>query len=248
MACAACQGLSTQLWSYWSKNCTQVDVSQYPEVIPQNTAIPHWAYLNYAVCVFLAARYGSHTLVQTGGGFDPEAAKLAGDQPEGLPGAPSIVPPPEHFSASDPAPPASILAGSIGMPATGDQQGNGQPTTSDPLGLPQGGSVGSTQENPTSTPTACDEQGNNQAWKRSPKVALIIGGVLGVLAFIVVVGVVTWYFYRARKISGGIERVRPGSPESSLVVLTSEHGMQAARPRSQVGSSFPPLDLLLDRR
>ena len=49
MACTGCQNVTTQSWLFWSQFCDQVYVTQYPQVIPLGTAVPHWAYLNYTV-------------------------------------------------------------------------------------------------------------------------------------------------------------------------------------------------------
>jgi len=51
MACTACQNVTTQPWTFWSQFCTEVYVTQYPEVIPMNTAVPHWAFLDDTVRV-----------------------------------------------------------------------------------------------------------------------------------------------------------------------------------------------------
>ncbi|KAF9647246.1 hypothetical protein BDM02DRAFT_3261818 [Thelephora ganbajun] len=75
MACTACQNVTTQPWTFWSQFCTDVYVTQYPQSIPVDTAIPHWAFLNYTVQ----------------NAFDPAAAKSAGGQPEVLAPVPSTV-------------------------------------------------------------------------------------------------------------------------------------------------------------
>lgn len=49
MACTACQNVSTQPWTFWSQYCSAVYVTQYPQPIPLNTSVPHWAYLDYTV-------------------------------------------------------------------------------------------------------------------------------------------------------------------------------------------------------
>ena len=49
MACTGCQNVTTQPWTFWSQFCGQVYVTQYPETIPMNTAVPHWAFLDYTV-------------------------------------------------------------------------------------------------------------------------------------------------------------------------------------------------------
>ena len=49
MACAACQNVTTTKWSSWSKFCPTVDISKYSGIIPPDTAIPYWAFLNYTV-------------------------------------------------------------------------------------------------------------------------------------------------------------------------------------------------------
>ena len=56
MACTACQNVTVQSWGFWSQFCPQVYVSQYPQPIPINTAVPHWAFLNVTVCVRKACR------------------------------------------------------------------------------------------------------------------------------------------------------------------------------------------------
>ena len=54
MACTGCQNVTTQSWTFWSQFCDQVYVTQYPETIPQDTAVPHWAFVDYTV----RSRYG----------------------------------------------------------------------------------------------------------------------------------------------------------------------------------------------
>lgn len=49
MFCAACQDSSIDSWSYWSKLCTEVYVTEYPLVIPPDAPIPRWAFLDYTV-------------------------------------------------------------------------------------------------------------------------------------------------------------------------------------------------------
>ena len=49
MACTACQNVSLETWSFWEQYCDEVYVTQYPESIPLDTAVPNWAYLNYTV-------------------------------------------------------------------------------------------------------------------------------------------------------------------------------------------------------
>lgn len=49
MACTGCQNVTTQSWTFWSQFCDQVYVTQYPQTIPMNTAVPHWAFLDYTV-------------------------------------------------------------------------------------------------------------------------------------------------------------------------------------------------------
>jgi len=66
MACTACQGVTIQQWSFWDVNCPSVFVAQYPGVIPGNTAVPHWAYLDV-------------TVLNTWSANDSQAA---GDKPE----------------------------------------------------------------------------------------------------------------------------------------------------------------------
>jgi len=75
MACTACQNVTTQTWTFWSQFCDQVYVTQYPESIPVNTSVPHWAFLDYTV----------------GDKFDPVLAMAAGGQPETSAPVPSTV-------------------------------------------------------------------------------------------------------------------------------------------------------------
>jgi len=67
MACTACQNVSSvQEWAYWDANCQSVYVTQYPDVIPDGTAVPAWAYLN----------------VTTTGIWNAVNAQAVGDSPE----------------------------------------------------------------------------------------------------------------------------------------------------------------------
>ena len=49
MACTGCQNSTIQTWSFWRFFCDKQYITQYPDVIPPTTAVPHWAYLNYTV-------------------------------------------------------------------------------------------------------------------------------------------------------------------------------------------------------
>jgi len=75
MACTACQNVTTQSWTFWAQFCNQVYVTQYPGNIPFNTAVPHWAYLDFTVQ----------------DEFNPTIAQSAGGQPEMLAPVPSTV-------------------------------------------------------------------------------------------------------------------------------------------------------------
>ncbi|KAG7447974.1 uncharacterized protein BT62DRAFT_745997 [Guyanagaster necrorhizus] len=48
-ACAFCQDRGYASWSSWSTNCTSVYVTVYPGEIPEDTAVPHWAYQNVTI-------------------------------------------------------------------------------------------------------------------------------------------------------------------------------------------------------
>ncbi|CAK5269648.1 unnamed protein product [Mycena citricolor] len=48
-ACAGCQGRNVLTWSIFSQNCTTTYISRFPEAIPSNTAVPHWAYQNVTI-------------------------------------------------------------------------------------------------------------------------------------------------------------------------------------------------------
>ncbi|KAL5511096.1 hypothetical protein ACEPAH_4311 [Sanghuangporus vaninii] len=43
-ACSTCQNATIITWSAWSANCPEVFVQSYPQDIPQDTAVPGWAY------------------------------------------------------------------------------------------------------------------------------------------------------------------------------------------------------------
>ncbi|KAF9068754.1 hypothetical protein BDP27DRAFT_1402993 [Rhodocollybia butyracea] len=47
-ACAACQGAVYLTWSEYSSNCSTVYTTEYPNPVPPETAIPHWAFQSYA--------------------------------------------------------------------------------------------------------------------------------------------------------------------------------------------------------
>ena len=49
MACTGCQNATIQTWSFWRFFCDKQYITQYPDIIPPTTAVPHWAYLNYTV-------------------------------------------------------------------------------------------------------------------------------------------------------------------------------------------------------
>ncbi|PBK96957.1 hypothetical protein ARMGADRAFT_721270 [Armillaria gallica] len=52
-ACASCQGNIYERWSLFNRNCTDgqnVPVGEFNEDIPEQTAVPHWAYQNVSVC------------------------------------------------------------------------------------------------------------------------------------------------------------------------------------------------------
>ena len=49
MACTACQNVTTTAWTSWTRFCLAVHVSEYPGVIPPDTAIPYWAFADYTV-------------------------------------------------------------------------------------------------------------------------------------------------------------------------------------------------------
>jgi len=78
MACTGCQNGTIQNWSDWRLYCKDQYITQYPGIIPPNTAVPHWAYLNYTKADI----------------FDPVLAKAAG-------GPESLSPVPPTLSVSD---------------------------------------------------------------------------------------------------------------------------------------------------
>jgi len=85
-ACAACQGSSTWVqWTSWSTNCSTVaPPSIYPNPIPSDTRVPHWAYID----------------VVTANNWTVAAAQSAGDSPEATPAAPSTTQPSPTASSS----------------------------------------------------------------------------------------------------------------------------------------------------
>ncbi|TDL21355.1 hypothetical protein BD410DRAFT_301641 [Rickenella mellea] len=52
-ACGLCQNGPVITWTDWTKNCSTVYLTVYPENIPSVTAIPAWAYVNFSVRIFL---------------------------------------------------------------------------------------------------------------------------------------------------------------------------------------------------
>lgn len=65
-ACGACQNRTWVTWATWSQYCPDYltsDPGLFPLFIPDETLVPHWAYLAPA---------------DTGGSFSPENAKAAG--------------------------------------------------------------------------------------------------------------------------------------------------------------------------
>ncbi|KAJ8584068.1 hypothetical protein M405DRAFT_480981 [Rhizopogon salebrosus TDB-379] len=86
-ACGACQGSPFENWSDWKVNCTIPYNMTYPRNIPNDTVVPHWAYLD----------------VVTSNRFNVTAAEQAGDAPESsapVPSTSSIILPTTNVSAS----------------------------------------------------------------------------------------------------------------------------------------------------
>ncbi|KAI0259721.1 hypothetical protein BC834DRAFT_603953 [Gloeopeniophorella convolvens] len=49
-ACEVCQGSQWVDWENWHNNCTVVEpATQFPNSVPPETRVPHWAYLNVTV-------------------------------------------------------------------------------------------------------------------------------------------------------------------------------------------------------
>ncbi|KAF9791940.1 hypothetical protein BJ322DRAFT_1026298 [Thelephora terrestris] len=113
MACTGCQNASIQTWQFWRFYCDAVYITQYPNIIPYTTAVPHWAYLNYTV----------------GGTFDPVLAKAAGG--------------PESLSPVPPTLSTSVSPAHTDPPATtqGNDNGNGGKKSSH-VGAIVGGVIG----------------------------------------------------------------------------------------------------------
>ena len=143
MACTACQNVTTQQWQFWQKFCDQVYEAQYPETIPLTTAIPHWAFLTYTVCI-LCWWWGTKSSIsyfpgsQANDTFDPVAAKAAGDGPETLAPVPSTV-----SLSSGPTNSGSISIISIDPTSTPTGQGTETTTKkSSNVGATVGGIIG----------------------------------------------------------------------------------------------------------
>ena len=120
-----------------------------------------------------------------------------------------------------------------------------QSPTSTGLPVP-GNSTGSISIISTNVP---NNDGQPQT-KKSPKVAAIVGGVLGSLVFLAVVGLGAWIFLRVRKKARrGTDKDHPdGLGGYTGGVFMSEHDMQPPKMRLYV-SYFPlPSNLLPDRR
>jgi len=47
--CAACQDRNWVQWTVFTQNCSEVFLTVYPNPIPADTSVPHWAYLNVTV-------------------------------------------------------------------------------------------------------------------------------------------------------------------------------------------------------
>ncbi|KAF8911958.1 hypothetical protein CPB84DRAFT_733777 [Gymnopilus junonius] len=45
-ACGGCQGRTFQNWTTWSQFCDTVEISTFPQVIPEEVQVPNWAYIN----------------------------------------------------------------------------------------------------------------------------------------------------------------------------------------------------------
>ncbi|KAF9058343.1 hypothetical protein BDP27DRAFT_595734 [Rhodocollybia butyracea] len=67
-ACSSCQGAEYVIWMEWSKTCNVTYNASYPNPVPPETAIPHWAFQSYS------QDYGAS--------FNIELAQAQGDLPE----------------------------------------------------------------------------------------------------------------------------------------------------------------------
>ena len=149
MACTGCQNVTIQSWHFWSQYCLTagVYVGEYPQPIPSNTAVPHWAYLSYNVCApcrwWCAKSFVSYFgCLQANDTFNPQLAEAAGDGPESVALVPSTI---SASSGSTRAgSPSTVLANPTGTPtgtSTG-QDSNTNTNKSSNSGAIAGGVVG----------------------------------------------------------------------------------------------------------
>jgi len=113
MACTLCQNsTSTTTWTGWSQFCDNVYVTQYPFDLPQDSTVPHWAYLDYT----------------KEDNFNPTFAESVGRDPE--------TTPPAASSATNPPPTATV------PPNEGDDQEGNSGGSASNAGAIAGGVVG----------------------------------------------------------------------------------------------------------
>jgi len=93
-ACAACQGAGSLTWSEYSSNCSTVYTTNYPNPVPPQTAIPHWAFQSYNA---------------PGATFNVNVSLAQGDSPESV--APSSTSSTSGFGASNTPAPTSSSGG-----------------------------------------------------------------------------------------------------------------------------------------
>lgn len=102
--CAFCQSRSYASWSTWSTNCTSVYVSVYPGEIPENTAVPHWAYQNVTI-------YNDFN--ETVSASDTDASESSGVVPSATSTATSSSPP--TITASEKVKSGIIIGAVVGI-------------------------------------------------------------------------------------------------------------------------------------
>ncbi|KAF9058346.1 hypothetical protein BDP27DRAFT_595783 [Rhodocollybia butyracea] len=193
-ACASCQGTGYSTWPEWHSICAIVFVTDYPNAVPPDTAIPLWAFQEYSA--------------------DPKAtfnitlAQAQGDLPEETPRA--------LGSSASTAPSRSTSTASLRSTSTGLLSStNVAPpsSTSTPSPKPTGSESGAGKPNNTMISSS------NTSKK---KLGEILGGAIGTLALLLGLGLGLWWLWKRKgrteqKLAGtnSIHRMIPYVPQAT---------------------------------
>ncbi|KAF8723784.1 hypothetical protein AX14_008680 [Amanita brunnescens Koide BX004] len=149
-ACAACQDGTWLPFSNYSKSCTQRFVQQYPETIPSNTRVPHWAYLT----------------LSSSGTFDIVAASSAG-------GTESSDPAPTSTTSTS----TSASSTSASTSALGSTRKPKSASTSTPALSPSNSSPSSSSD--SSSSSSSNSSSSSSKSNTGTIVGGAVGGVIG---------------------------------------------------------------------